>query len=74
MFETFNVPSLYLTTPARLSLFASYHGTNGDGIVVDCGYGITDAVPIVNGNLPTTNFLKYHKLIITSKLLVTKGK
>jgi len=46
MFETFNVPALYVALPAFLSLFASGRTT---GIVLDCGAGVTYAAPIYEG-------------------------
>lgn len=47
MFETFNVPSFYVTIPGVLSLYA-YGRTSG--IVVDSGDGVTSAVPIYEGH------------------------
>ena len=46
MFETFNTPANYVTMETVLSLFASGR-TNG--IVVDCGDGVSCAVPIYEG-------------------------
>ena len=46
MFETFNVPALYVALPAFLSLFASGRTT---GVVLDCGAGVTYAAPIYEG-------------------------
>jgi actin len=46
MFETFNVPSLYVQIQAVLSLYASGRTT---GIVVDSGDGVTHVVPIYEG-------------------------
>ena len=46
MFETFNTPAMYVTMQAVLSLYASGR-TNG--IVFDCGDGVSCAVPIYNG-------------------------
>ncbi|XP_046546676.1 actin-1-like [Haliotis rubra] len=48
MFETFNVPSMYLANQAALSLHASGRTT---GLVVDSGAGVTDTVPIVDGRV-----------------------
>ncbi|KAJ9089075.1 centractin- actin- protein of the dynactin complex, variant 2 [Entomophthora muscae] len=45
-FETFNVPSFLTSTQAVLSLYASGRTT---GIVLDCGDGVTHAVPIYEG-------------------------
>jgi len=47
MFETFNVPALYLADQAVLSLYASGRST---GIVVLFGEGCTMAVPIYEGH------------------------
>ena len=46
MFETFKVPRLYLGNQAVLSLYATGRTT---GTVLDCGEGITHAVPIYEG-------------------------
>ena len=46
MFETFKVPKLYLGNQAVLSLYATGRTT---GTVLDCGEGITHAVPIYEG-------------------------
>jgi actin beta/gamma 1 len=46
MFETFKVPAIYLEIQAVLALFASGRTT---GIVLDCGDGISHAVPIYEG-------------------------
>ncbi|KAI9295681.1 Actin/actin-like protein [Neoconidiobolus thromboides FSU 785] len=45
-FETFNVPSFLTSVQAILSLYASGRTT---GIVLDCGDGVTHAVPIYEG-------------------------
>lgn len=45
-FETFNVPSFLTSIQAVLSLYASGRTT---GIVLDCGDGVTHAVPIYEG-------------------------
>lgn len=46
LFETFNVPSLYIALQAMLSLYASGRTT---GLVLDSGEGVTHAVPIYRG-------------------------
>lgn len=46
MFETFNVPSTYISIQAVLSLYASGRTT---GIVLDSGDGVSHTVPIYEG-------------------------
>lgn len=46
MFETFNVPAIYISMQAVLSLYASGRTT---GIVVDSGDGVTHVVPVYEG-------------------------
>jgi actin beta/gamma 1 len=46
MFETFDVPALYVSMQAVLSLYASGRTT---GLVVDSGDGVTHIVPIYEG-------------------------
>jgi actin-related protein len=46
MFDAFNVPSLYISISSVLALYASGRTT---GIVVDCGAGVTNSVPIYEG-------------------------
>jgi len=45
-FETFNVPALFISIQAVLSLYASGRTT---GIVLDCGDGVSHSVPIFEG-------------------------
>ncbi|XP_074359507.1 actin-7-like isoform X1 [Apium graveolens] len=46
MFETFNVPAMYVSVQATLSLFASERTT---GIVLDSGEGVSHCVPVYEG-------------------------
>ncbi|TPX71766.1 hypothetical protein SpCBS45565_g00832 [Spizellomyces sp. 'palustris'] len=46
LFETFNVPALFLSIQAVLALYASGRTT---GIVLDIGDGVTHAVPVYEG-------------------------
>ncbi|KAM6434374.1 actin-related protein T2-like [Liasis olivaceus] len=46
MFEYFKVPAFYLSIQAILSLYASARYT---GIVMDCGFGVSHAVPVYEG-------------------------
>ncbi|VDP09757.1 unnamed protein product [Soboliphyme baturini] len=45
-FETFNVPALFISVQAILSLYSTGRTT---GVVLDCGDGVTQAVPIFEG-------------------------
>ena len=47
-FETFNVPAAFFSLQAVLSLYATGRTT---GLVLDCGDGVTHAVPIYQGKL-----------------------
>jgi hypothetical protein len=52
MFETFNVPGLYIAVQAVLALAASWMSRTMDertltGIVVDSGDGVTHVIPVV---------------------------
>ncbi|KAI7729493.1 hypothetical protein M8C21_024493 [Ambrosia artemisiifolia] len=47
MFETFNVPALYIAMRPLLSLYTSGRTT---GIVLDSGDGVSEAVPIFEGD------------------------
>lgn len=46
LFETFNVPALFMSVQAVLALYASGRTT---GIVLDSGDGVTHAVPVFEG-------------------------
>lgn len=45
-FETFNVPALFISMQAVLSLYATGRTT---GVVLDCGDGVSHSVPIYEG-------------------------
>lgn len=49
MFGEFEVPAMYITTPAVLALYA-YQGRTS-GIAVDCGHSLSSAVPVVEGHI-----------------------
>lgn len=46
MFETFNVPSMYLAIQSVLALYSTGRTT---GVVLDSGDGLTSSVPIYEG-------------------------
>ncbi|KAK5075067.1 centractin- actin- protein of the dynactin complex [Lithohypha guttulata] len=46
LFETFNVPAVFMSIQAVLSLYASGRTT---GVVLDCGDGVSHAVPVYEG-------------------------
>eukprot|EP00668_Euglena_longa_P046191 GGOE01061875.1.p1 GENE.GGOE01061875.1~~GGOE01061875.1.p1 ORF type:complete len:405 (-),score=112.67 GGOE01061875.1:251-1465(-) len=46
MFETFNVPAMYVQIQAVLALYSSGRTT---GVVLDCGEGVTHTVPVYEG-------------------------
>jgi actin-related protein len=50
MFETFNVPAMYLQIQAVLSLYAAGHST---GVVLDTGDSVSTIVPICEGYATT---------------------
>jgi len=67
MFETFNVPGLYIAVQAVLALSASWksrplHERILTGLVVDSGDGVTHIIPVVS--IHTIFFIIVVKLII----------
>jgi len=56
MFEKFNVPGFYVGNQAVMSLYAA--GRTAAGLVLDCGYGVTHAVPIFEGCSVDDNILR----------------
>lgn len=51
MFETFDVPAMYVSMQAVLSLYATGRST---GCVFDCGEGASHIVPIYEGSTVLT--------------------
>ncbi|CAD5206415.1 unnamed protein product [Bursaphelenchus okinawaensis] len=52
MFESFNVPGLYIAVQAVLALAASWQSTtenNLTGLVIDSGDGVTHCIPVADG-------------------------
>ena len=50
MFETFNVPSMYIGVQAVLALYAYWDGSSAvTGTVVDSGDGVTHVIPVTDG-------------------------
>ena len=54
MFETFNVPAMYVNIQAVLSLYASGRTT---GCVLDSGDGVSHTVPIYEGTCAEQSFV-----------------
>lgn len=66
MFESFNVPGLYIAVQAVLALAASWlsrikGGRTLTGIVVDSGDGVTHVIPVVR-QFFRTNSLSFAKM------------
>ncbi|CAH2003271.1 unnamed protein product [Acanthoscelides obtectus] len=56
MFESFNVPGLYIAVQAVLALAASWTNINVEdrcltGVVIDSGDGVTHVIPVVSNNV-----------------------
>ena len=65
MFETFNVPGLYIAVQAILALAASWTSRQVSertltGTVIDSGDGVTHVIPVVRSVLPTLLFSSPH--------------
>jgi actin-related protein 3 len=61
MFETFNVPYLYIGMQAMLAIAASWTTTGNrsmTGCVVDSGDGVTHVIPVVHG-FPISNAIQH---------------
>lgn len=46
IFDTFSVPSLFISVSSVLALYSSGRTT---GLIIDSGYGLTASVPIFEG-------------------------
>ena len=55
MFETFNLPAMYVSNQAKLSLLASNRTT---GIVLDSGYDVTYTVPVYENSVLTEGIVR----------------
>lgn len=61
MFESFNVPGLYIAVQAVLALAASWTAKNVEdrtltGVVVDSGDGVTHVIPVVRTRKHVVDF------------------
>ena len=52
MFESFNIPQLYINIQAILSLYSTGRTT---GVVLDSGDGVTHIVPVYEGEFRRTD-------------------
>lgn len=62
MFESFNVPGLYIAVQAVLALAASWTAKNIEdrtltGVVVDSGDGVTHVIPVVRISICIIHFI-----------------
>lgn len=72
MFESFNVPGLYIAVQAVLALAASWATRPVEertltGIVVDSGDGVTHVIPVVGLRLPHISVAT----VVLFKILIT---
>jgi len=56
MFETFNIPAMYVAIQGILSLYASGRTT---GIIMECGDGVTNNLPIYEGYMLQAAILRF---------------